>query len=85
MPSYKISVRIRSSKIMTDDARPEGVIGFVHKKLPHINAVVIAIDIEQSIFPPSKMLFRKIFAFSNVVDFKNSFAVLFISIAVTLP
>ena len=31
------------------------------------------------------MLFRKMFAFSSVADLKNSFAVSFISIAVTSP
>lgn len=85
MPSCNVSDRKRSSDVITDEARPDGVNGLVHKKLPCVKAVVIALDTEQSIFSASSMLLRKMEAFSKLVDLKKATASEFGTVSVTSP
>mmetsp|Transcript_29198 Transcript_29198/g.33897 ORF Transcript_29198/g.33897 Transcript_29198/m.33897 type:complete len:88 (-) Transcript_29198:358-621(-) len=74
MPSCNMSERNIPSDVSTDDANPDGETGFLHKKLPTINEVVIAGETVQSIFSPSSLLFNKICALRLLDDWKNSTA-----------
>ena len=73
-PSCNVSVLRRSSDMITEAANPDGGSGLIHRKLPHIRAVVIDVEIEQSMFSVSSRLLSRMFALRRLDDLKNAFA-----------